>query len=209
MVESILGAVREGHVTCAAFYGHPAIFVPPGLESVRRARLEGFQARMLPAVSFEDCLFADLGIDPGVSGRVMYEASDFLLRPRTFDPTAALVLLQVGAIGLVEFALGDVPNRVGMRVLAEVLAGHYPASHRVALYRMSQMPIFEPAIDWVAISELPEAPLSVTSTLYVPPLPRRPIDASVLARLQAMAGGPPQEGQLAAPTGLGAPTAAR
>ena len=27
MVERILGTVRQGRVTCAAFYGHPAIFV--------------------------------------------------------------------------------------------------------------------------------------------------------------------------------------
>jgi hypothetical protein len=89
MVERILNAVRQGFATCAAFYGHPAIFVPPGLESVRRAREEGYAARMLPAISFEDCLFADLGVDPGVSGRLMYEATDFLIRPRKFHPASS------------------------------------------------------------------------------------------------------------------------
>ena len=187
MVERILAAVRDGHATCAAFYGHPAIYVPPGLESVRRAREEGFSARMLPAVSFEDCLFADLGVDPGVSGRLMYEATDFLVRPRTFDPTAALVLLQVGAIGLSDFAPGDRPNRAGLRVLAEVLAEHYSPGHRVVLYRTSQLAIFDPSIQWVSLEELPGASLSVTSTLWVPPLSRRPIDPAVLVRLQNMA----------------------
>ena len=186
MVERILSAVREGHATCAAFYGHPAIFVPPGLESLRRAREEGFTARMLPAVSFEDCLFADLGVDPGVSGRLMYEATDFLIRPRRFDPTAALVLLQVGAIALFDFALGDQPNRTGLRVLAERLAEHYPPDHHVALYRTSQLAIFDPSIDWVSLEELPAAPLSVTSTLWVPPLSRRPIDPAILKHLQNM-----------------------
>jgi len=187
MVERIVAAVRAGQVTCAAFYGHPAIYVPPGLESVRRARREGFSARMLPAISFEDCLFADLGIDPGVSGRVLYESTDFLIRPRTFDPTAALVLLQVGAIALVDFAPGDQPNRTGLRVLAEVLARHYAWDHRVALYRIAQLPIFDPEIHWVTLAELAEAPVSVTSTLYVPPLPRRAIDKAILGRLQEMA----------------------
>jgi hypothetical protein len=187
MVERILGAVRDQHATCAAFYGHPAIFVPPGLESLRRAREEGFNARMLPAVSFEDCLFADLGVVGGVSGRLMYEATDFLVRPRKFDPTAALILLQVGAIALFDFALGDQPNRTGLRVLAEVLAEHYSAGHRVALYRTSQLAIFDPSIHWVTLEELPSAPLSVTSTLWVPPLSRRPIDRALLGRLQDMA----------------------
>lgn len=190
MVERILAAVREGHEVCAAFYGHPAIFIPPGLESVRRARQEGFPARMLPAISFEDCLFADLGLDPGTDGRIMYEATDFLIRPRRFDPTAGLILLQVGAIGLVDFREEETPNRAGIRLLARALAEHYPESHRVALYRAAQLPIFEPSIDWAAVSELPEAPLSVWSTLYVPPLKRRPLDREMLARLQQAIGTP-------------------
>jgi len=188
MVERILTAVHAGLEVCAAFYGHPAIFVPPGLESLRRARQEGFSARMLPAISFEDCLFADLGVDPAVHGRVMHEATDFLIRPRIFDPTAGLILLQVGAIGLVNFRKEDAPNREGVRLLARTLVKHYPESHRVALYRMSQLPIFEPSIAWVAVAELAEAPLSVCSTLYVPPLPRRPIDPEMLARLQKTVG---------------------
>lgn len=188
MIERILAAVREGSEVCAAFYGHPAIFVAPGLESLRRARQEGFPARMLPAVSFEDCLFADLGIDPGGQGRVLYEATDFLIRPRRFDPTASLILLQVGAIGLVEFRKEEIPNRAGFRLLARALIEHYPESHRVALYQASQLPIFEPSVVWVSLAELPEAPLSVCSTLYVPPLPRRLLDQEMLDRLQQAIG---------------------
>ena len=184
MVERVLTAVRGGHRTCVALYGHPAICVPPGLESVRQAREEGFPARMLPAVSFEDCLFADLGLDPGVSGRAMYEATDFLIRPRAFDPTASLILLQVGAIGLVDFALGDVPNRAGLRILGEVLSRHYPVEHGVVLYRACELPTFRPSIEWVTLSKLAEAPLSVVSTLYVPALPKRSVDPQILARLR-------------------------
>ncbi|HEV8580339.1 MAG TPA: SAM-dependent methyltransferase [Thermoanaerobaculia bacterium] len=188
MVERILAAVRGGLNVCAAFYGHPAIFVPPGLQSLRRARQEGYPARMLPAISFEDCLFADLGVDPGVQGRVLYEATDFLIRPRRFDPTAGLVLLQVGAIGIARFRDTNTPNRAGFRVLAQVLGEHYPQSHRTALYLASQLPIFEPRIDWLPIAELPDAPLAVNSTLYVPPLQRRPADPEMLARLRQTTG---------------------
>lgn len=187
MVARILDSVRAGHDTCAAFYGHPTIYVAPGLESVRRARLEGFSARVLPAISFEDCLIADLGIDPATSGRLMYEANDFLIRPRTFDTRAALVLLQVGAIGLTDFTLGDQPNRAGLRVLAEVLSRHYAPDHGVALYKISQLPIFDPQIDWMSLAELADAELSVESTLFVSPLPRRPVDPDILARLQQLA----------------------
>jgi hypothetical protein len=192
MVERIVLAVRAGADVCAVFYGHPAVCVAPGIESVRRARTEGFAAQLLPAISFEDCLFADLGVDPGSSGRLMYEATDFLVRPRTFDTTAALILLQAGAIGLVDFTAGDQPNVAGLAVLTEVLLRHYPPTHRVALYRMSQLPIFPPRIDWMALADLPSAGgLSVVSTLFVPPLAQRPFDREVFSRLQQMAANVP------------------
>jgi precorrin-2 methylase len=57
-------AVREGLNVCAAFYGHPGVFVYASHQSIRLARAEGFEAQMLPGISAEDCVFADLGIDP-------------------------------------------------------------------------------------------------------------------------------------------------
>lgn len=99
MVERILSFVREGLEVCAAFYGHPGVFVYPSHEAVRRAREEGFTARMLPAVSSEDCLFADLGVDPAESGCQSFEATDFLIRRRKFDPHSPLILWQIGCIG--------------------------------------------------------------------------------------------------------------
>ena len=98
MVQRVLGEVTAGKRTVAAFYGHPGVFTYPSHESVRRARAAGFPARMLPAVSAEDCLFADLGIDPG-DGCQSYEATDLLYRDRPFDPRAHLVLWQVGTLG--------------------------------------------------------------------------------------------------------------
>jgi hypothetical protein len=40
----------------------------------------------------------------------------------------------------------------------------------------------------------PGGPLSVESTLYVSPLPRRPIDPAILARLQETAAGAGAQG---------------
>src|ERR1700730_4992988 len=48
MVAAILAPLRAGHTVCAAFYGHPGIFVSPSHDVVRRARAEGFRAFMLP-----------------------------------------------------------------------------------------------------------------------------------------------------------------
>lgn len=170
MVERILAPLARGLTVCAAFYGHPAVFLLPSHEALRRARRGGFAARMLPAVSAEDCLFADLGVDPGAAGRALFEATDFLLRRRLFDPTSALVLLQVGAIGLAEYREGVEPNRRGLGLLAEVLGRHYPRGHRGILYQAPQLPLFDPTVRAVALDDLAAAPLTVFTTLYVPPL---------------------------------------
>ncbi len=86
MVDLILGHVRAGRRVCAALYGHPGIFAVPGHEAISRARSEGFPAVMLPGISAEDCLFADLGVDPARHGCQSFEATDFLLSQRTIDP---------------------------------------------------------------------------------------------------------------------------
>jgi uncharacterized protein YabN with tetrapyrrole methylase and pyrophosphatase domain len=90
MVETIVAAVRAGKRVCAAFYGHPGVYVYPSHESVRRAREAGFEAEMLPAVSADACIFADLGFDPGWLGCQSFEATDFVINARKFDPTAVM-----------------------------------------------------------------------------------------------------------------------
>ena len=107
MVERILECVRSGLRTCAAFYGHPGVFVYPSHVAVRRARAEGFSAIMLPGISAEDCLFADLGIDPAAYGCQSYEATDYLFSQRRLEPSSALVLWQVGVVGSTTFTSGE------------------------------------------------------------------------------------------------------
>ena len=75
VVEAILEPVREGRRVCAVFYGHPGVFVQPSHEAIRRLRADGLRPRMLPGISAEDCLFADLGIDPGTCGCQSYDAT--------------------------------------------------------------------------------------------------------------------------------------
>ena len=72
--------VRQGIRLCAAFYGHPGVFVFASHEAIRQCRREGLPARMLPGISAEDCLFADLGVDPGIRGSQCFEVTEFLMR---------------------------------------------------------------------------------------------------------------------------------
>ena len=59
MVEAIMADVRLGLKVCAIFYGHPGVFVYPSHVSITKAIEEGYTAKMLPAISAVDCLFAD------------------------------------------------------------------------------------------------------------------------------------------------------
>jgi uncharacterized protein YabN with tetrapyrrole methylase and pyrophosphatase domain len=163
IAEDILERVRAGVDVCAAFYGHPGVFVTPSHEAVARARAEGFRARMLPAVSAEDCLFADLGVDPGRTGCQSYEATDFLLRKRKIDVSAALILWQV--------------------VLVERLLAEYPPDHVGVLYEASLYPVAEPVIEHVPLADLARAEIEPMSTLYVPPAEERGTDPAIAARL--------------------------
>ena len=173
--------MRAGREVCVAFYGHPGVFVEPSHAAMRRAREAGFEARMLPGVSAEDCLFADLGVDPAEAGCQSYEATDFLLRRRRFDPTAALILWQVAAVAVTTYTTGL--HRRGLRVLADRLLEEYPAQHRVTLYEAAVFPFGEPLVDELPLELLADCDPRPLATLYVPPLEPRPADAETARRL--------------------------
>jgi len=181
MVEEILAHVRRSLDVCAAFYGHPGVFVAPSHEAVRRAREEGFQARMLPGISAEDCLFADLGVDPARFGCQSYEATDFLVHGRRVDPTATLVLWQLGTVGNAAASAEARPS--GLGVLVEVLLELYPRDHEVVVYEASPYPGFDPRISRVPLAELAPEHATAMSTLYVPPRKVARRDLRMLDRL--------------------------
>ena len=172
MVDRILPPVRSGLRVCAAFYGHPGVSVFPSHEAIRQARAEGFSARMLPGISTEDCLFSDLGLDPARSGCQSYEATDFLVYQRRFDPSSALVLWQAGVVWQLDY--GPRPARSGLRVLARRLAHVYGEKHEVVLYEASLLPVVPSTVRSTTIEELPTAGITGGMTLFVPPRPRSP-----------------------------------
>lgn len=180
MVEEILAAVRRGARVCVAFYGHPGVVVTPSHEAVARARAEGYEARMLPAVSAEDCLIADLGVDP-MHGWQSYDATALLLGRHVLDPTASLVLWQVDATGKLDWDLE--PKPLALRVLADYLLRLYPPGHEVVFYNASIYPVARPVIERMRLDAIPALEAVPAPTLYVPPLPPRPVDREAAERL--------------------------
>lgn len=183
MTERILEPVRRGQTVCAAFYGHPGVLVHPAHDALRQARSEGHFARMLPGVSAVDCLFSDIGVDPGASGCQMYEASDFLYRQRRFDPSRPLVLWQVGSIGITTFKTEMLWSVEGLQVLQEVLLKDYPPELEVIVYEASHFPIFPPKVLRIPLCELASSDVTANSTLYVPPHGGCEYDWEIVRRL--------------------------
>jgi precorrin-2 methylase len=168
MVEAMLVEVRAGRRVCGAFYGHPGVFAQVPHHAVAQARAEGYDAHMEPGVSAEDCLYADLGIDPGTYGCQHYEASQFMFYRRRIDPSAYLVLWQVGVAGdrsLRRFSTGQGHRQL----LVERLAEDYPADHPITLYEAATLPITTPRMEEMPLSGLVAAELSLQTTLVVPP----------------------------------------
>jgi precorrin-6B methylase 1 len=166
IVDEIAATVRRGVDVCVVLYGHPGVFAFPGHAAVARLRAEGIPARMLPAVSSLDCLFADLGVDPA-TGFQAYEATSFVAREPPVDPSATLVLLQVGMVGVSGgTATPDVASRFGS--LAKRLAELYGGERDAILYEASPYPGAPPGITSFRLGDTePPAP-PLLATLCVP-----------------------------------------
>jgi uncharacterized protein YabN with tetrapyrrole methylase and pyrophosphatase domain len=183
MVTRVTGAVRSGAVVCVAFYGHPGVLAQATHTAVRILRREGFDARMLPAVSAEDCLFADLGIDPGDCGCQTFDASDFLLRRRRIDPTSSLILWQVGLLGQPSTDDSHRPER--LHLLLRYLREYYPENHPLVLYQAASFPGVQATIERLVLADLPMKSVPLAVTMYIPPLAQRAPDPTIAAWLDS------------------------
>jgi uncharacterized protein YabN with tetrapyrrole methylase and pyrophosphatase domain len=185
MVELMLAEVRLGKKVVGAFYGHPGVFAYAPHKVIELARAEGYAAHMEPGISAADCLHAELGIDPGKVGCQYFETSQLMFYQRNIDPTAYLVLWQVGIAGdqsMARYATGSAYRQV----LVDLLAVHYPLQHEVTLYEAAGLPFQQPTIIKLPLSALPEAEMNRKTTLVVPPARKLVKNLEVLARLSAI-----------------------
>jgi uncharacterized protein YabN with tetrapyrrole methylase and pyrophosphatase domain len=181
IAREIARSVRAGANVCVAFYGHPGVFVRPAHDVIGELRAEGYRATMQAGVSAEDCLFADLGVDPGQLGCQSYEATDFLIRSRTPDTHAALVLWQLSVLGSADAATE--PDSSRLPFLVERLLRFYPGEHEVVLYEASPYPVLAPLVQRVPLSALATARIAAMTTLYVPPVATPPVDLELVDSL--------------------------
>jgi hypothetical protein len=140
---------------------------------------------MEPGISAEDCLYADLGLDPGTYGCQHYEASNLMFYQRTIDTAAYLILWQPGVAGdksLAKFSTGGAYREV----LVELLSQWYPLDHQVILYEAVTLPIQQPRIERIALSDLPKAQMDLKTTLVIPPATVAKANQVILDKLKAL-----------------------
>ena len=184
MTDAIVNAVKKGQRVCAAFYGHPGVFVMPSHKVIEQLLAEGYQAKMEPGISAEDCLVADLGLDPGRTGCQSFEATQFLFYQRKLDVNCILILWQIGVIGDHTLKLTKTDSyHLGLKVLTEELLKYYPDGHEVIIYEAATVSIFSARVDRMALIDLPKAELTAISTLVIAPLGKLEFDVATLDKL--------------------------
>lgn len=185
MIEAMMAEVRKGKNVVGAFYGHPGVFALAPHEVIVQARNEGFAARMVPGISAEDCLYADVGIDPGLTGCLHYETSQFMLYQRAVDTAAYLILWQVGVAGDTTTSQYETANAYRV-LLAEQLEQYYPSEHQVILYEAAVLPTDTTRIEKVSVSQLGNVEVFQHTTLVVPPANRMVPNDAMRARLKML-----------------------
>jgi hypothetical protein len=186
MAELCLQAARDGFFSVGVFYGHPGVFVSPSHRAIGIAQREGIEAYMLPGISAEDCLFADLGIDPSFTGCQTYEATDLLLRDRPISPHSHLIVWQVGVVGDTGFNFGGF-TQTKFQVLVDRLEEVYGGDHELIHYYASTLSQSRAHIEPLRIRDLrkPEVEkrMNGISTFYVPQIGKSPHNPKTAARL--------------------------
>ncbi|HAU0792291.1 TPA: SAM-dependent methyltransferase [Legionella pneumophila] len=178
LTNHIIDEYQKVSVLCVVFYGHPTVFADSALNAVRQIKKDGGDAIILPAVSAHDCLFSDLEIDPGSQGCFSIEATELVLFDRQIDVHSHLILWQAANFGRTDGQLSD-----KLSILNQYLSDFYPAQHLICLYEAASLPTMAPRIEWIPLSDFYKSTLSMTTTVYIPPLNQKSINIESLMKL--------------------------
>ena len=104
---------------------------------------------------------------------------------RIIDPSAWLVLWQVGVAGIRD--TGHFSNTAAeRRLLVDRLSEDYPLDHLATLYEAATLPVVRPRMERVPLRGLVEAPMHQHTTLVVPPGRAMVRDEEMWGRLQSL-----------------------
>lgn len=181
ITQEILMALECYNFVCVAFYGHPTVFARPGLDAIIKAKNNGVGTVILPAISAEDCLFADLKIDPGDCGCYSVEATDMLLYQRCPEVSSHLIIWQIGLLGNLGHDMGI--KKEALLLLKKYLLKFYSKNHRAILYEASFYPGIDCSIKEFLLDKLEEQNISKIATLYIFPGKKNEVNCSLVKKL--------------------------
>lgn len=185
MVEVMMDNISQGLKVVGAFYGHPGVFACVSHQVIQQAKSQGFYARMEPGISAEDCLYADLGLDPGEFGCTHFETSQFMFYQRQIDTSAYLILWQIGIAGDTSLSKFSTDSAY-RKILIQLLNEHYPRQHQVILYEAPTLPIHQARIDYLPLAELVTAQINQQTTLVIPPCNKMTLNQEVYEQLSTL-----------------------
>ena len=183
VIKAIMQEVRAGKTVCGAFYGHPGVFSWAPHELVKVAKAEGYKAHMQPGISAEDCLYADLGIDPGKTGCTHFEATQFMCNMRPYDTSVYLILWQISIAGDTSLTKFSIDEKY-IQILVDLLLDIYPVNHQVTLYECAVLPTNFPRIEKIQLNQLAKQTLSLKTTLVIPPMSKRHPNEKIIKEIE-------------------------
>ena len=143
------------------------------------------EVQVMPGVSAMDCLFAELMVDPCVSGLQMYEATEMLLRRRPLQPDVPALIWQIGCVETTLHTMRrSKPER--FERLQSHLLQFYPAEHTVTAFHSTPHPLARSTSLRFSLGEMcaQAHALHAGFTLFIPPAHARPIkDRELLDRM--------------------------
>ena len=181
MAAAMIEEVRAGKDVCCVLYGHPGVMANIAHLAIGLTRKEGYAAKMEPAISAEDCLFADLGLDPCYHGCASYETTQLLFSKHTVDPGAVLILWQISLAA--EYTLKKFSTtRENLQITVDFLNQWYDLDHKVIIYEAAFFPGQKPRIEQIPLRSLPYATLNPESTLIILPKKRAEYNKEMLEK---------------------------
>jgi precorrin-3B methylase len=184
IASKVIDEIKQHEFVCLVLYGHPTIFAAIGLDALALAKEEQLEIDhvTIPGISAMDCLFADLGVDPGDSGCFSIDVNDLLLFNKTIEPHSHLILWQIGMIGNCGKPSYEV-SREKLIYLKEYLGKYYPSSQPITLYEASLYPAIPAKIETSTLEQLETLDYTPISSLYISPKEQPELNEEAAKRL--------------------------
>jgi len=188
MAARVVDAAMAHPPVAFAMHGHPIVGVYAPFLIRDMARMLDLKVQVLPGISAMDCLFAELMVDPCVSGMQMYEATDLLLRRRTLHPDVPALIWQIGNVET-RLHTSRVSKPERFERFRAFLMRFYPPAHPVTAYYAAPHPLMPSTVLSFPLSEMcvDAYRLHAGFTLYVPPVAEKPVaDHELLQQMDSV-----------------------